>query len=797
MEIPSLPIDTLQGAFVTALGAGPVVVSAPTGSGKSTVIPRWCAELGRVLVVEPRRVACRSLAQRVAELTGSPLGEDVGYVVRDEARARERTRILFATTGVVLQRLARGELGDVAAVVLDEYHERSLDVDLILALLLERPPPHLVVMSATLAGDALARHIGGQHLVGEGRVWPVARRHLGDHSQLPTLANLEARVGAALDKAAEDPGDVLVFLPGKGEIAAVEAALAGRARRGGVEIIPLHGGLSLGEQARAFAPSDRRKVILATNVAETSITLPGVGVVIDSGLARQTRYHQGRGYLGVVAIAQDSAEQRAGRAGRTAAGVCYRLWGEGAILSAYTPPEMHRESLVPLALGAAACGARAEALRFPDPPREHALLQAQADLKALGALDEDGAITPRGRALYALPLDAHLGRVLIEAQEQGALPDAVDLVAALAVGRPLFRGGPRPEEEADDLQAAGCDAVALVRAVREGETRRHRLSPFALGEARRIAGRLRGSFGLPPRHDGPPSPDRQALARVLLAADPRCALLARRRKREIAWGGGGREMQLGRETAVDPEKAEALLALQTRAFGGGYASGTLVVTAAMPVPIPWLARAGLGEEAVAAVSLEGGCATARIERSYAGRVIATREEIPRGALAREALVKLFLEGRLFRGARDASAERLEIAALHKDFQAQAITGDALWESPWDDAPSVPDLETWARDRIAALGVSSGEDVALLSPEDLTAPDLPEPLRERLDRSFPRRLSFGDAHYKVLYDLSRREVMLDRIQGDRREPPPLAWLPAFRGFSVLCRHKNAVKVLRGR
>jgi ATP-dependent helicase HrpB len=312
-----LPIYSLRDSFAQALARGPVVLSSPTGSGKSTEVPRWCP--GRVLVIEPRRIACRSLAARVAQREGCELGREVGYAVRDERVAGSATRILFATPGIALRDRALLEAADT--LVLDEFHERNLEVDLLLALALRARRSQLVVMSATLEGERVAAHVGGSHLAASGRSFPVDVRYLPGTHVLPDATDLAERVRRALLTAAGDPGDVLVFLPGKAEIEACAQLL-----RGAYTLVPLHGGLTLEEQRRAFERTPQRKVVLATNVAETALTIDGIGVVIDSGLVRRTHYRDGRGFLALTAIAEDSAAQRTGRAGRTAAGVCYRLW---------------------------------------------------------------------------------------------------------------------------------------------------------------------------------------------------------------------------------------------------------------------------------------------------------------------------------------------------------------------------------------------------------------------------------------------------------------------------------------
>ncbi len=776
-----LPVDDLAPRFAEALAAGPVVVSAPTGTGKSTQVPRWAAARGRVLVVEPRRVACRALAARVAELEGERLGEGVGYVVRAERKATPATRIVFATPGVVLRWLAAGPLADFATVVLDEFHERSLDLDLLLALLLERGRHRLVVMSATLEAERLARHLGAAVLRAEGRRFPVETRHVPGRAFLPEVRGLEDRILEALGRAADDPGDVLVFLPGKAEIAAAAARLAGRRD---LEILPLHGGLSLEEQSRVFSRPAKRRVVLATNVAETSLTIPGIGVVIDSGLVRRTRYHNGRGFLTLLPVARDSAEQRAGRAGRTAPGVCYRLWSPEAILTETTPPEIHREALEPLVLAAAACGARVEDLPFLDPPKPYAVEAARESLGRLGALDPAGRITERGRRLFGLPLDAPLGAILVEAERLGCLEDAVDLVAALAVGRPLFRGPPR----GDPLREEGCDAVALVRAVREARPERDRVHGPALAEARAVRRELRAAMGLEgaaPRAGGPA--DRKALALAVLRADPRAAHVARRRKKFTAWANGEAEAALAEGSAVDPGEHRCLAALEVRAVGTGYRKTRLVISAAMPVPPAWLVEAGIGEERPGRVRVADDHLVCETEICHAGQVLARREEVPVGRLAREAVTRAAADGQAFCGVWDELVRRLADRDRLQRLAGAGLVPASLAALVPDTRPEPP--ERWLLGRLEELGFESGEDLPLLSADDLLPGPLPDPVTDWLDRSFPAEVGVGDARYRAEYDLGRREVTLHLTAGHRREPPSLTFLPPFRGFSVRVQHKN--------
>ncbi len=766
-----LPIEPIRDDLLARLASGPVVLTATTGSGKSTQVPRWLG--GRVVVVEPRRVACRALAARVAELEGSSLGAEVGFQVRDHRMTSADTRILFATPGIVLRRF--DELSGCDTFILDEFHERSVEVDLILALLKARFRGQVLVMSATLRGPQIAEYLGGDHLDVPGREHPVAVSYQDAGKLLPDPGDLSRRVLQALRSIDEGAGDVLVFLPGKSEISAVQASLDGRTH---LDVLPLHGGLSLEQQSRVFAPSNKRKVVLATNVAETSITLPGIGVVIDSGLVRRTRYHRGRGFLTLMSIADDSAQQRAGRAGRTGPGCCVRMWSEAARLEPNTPPEIRREALLPLVLAAAACGARVDELSFLDPPADYAVEAAQQEGQALGALDGAGQITTAGRQIFGLPLDAPLGRLLVEARHagEGTLRDAIDLVAVLALGRPLFRSRPRIHDDGDCFRQAGCDATALVHALRRGDPSRHELNAHLLKEARSHARRLRRVFGLDANTDRDAMLDRESLARTAMRADPRCAHLARDRRRHVAWSNGGTEIELARESAVTiAEKPKAMVVYETRAFGVDSRKTRVMATCGSPVPIGWLAQEGLGRERVAAVRFDHGALSAVVERVFAKKVIGKRELSPQGAQAREALAQLLVDGKLF-----AATMKLAVGRL-RDLALAARLG--VYEGDELPAGKKPTLAAWLLKRLETLGVESGEDMQLLSEPDLLPAELSWDAREAVDHAFPKQLSTTYARYEVEVDLEHGYVILHWQDGQRGQLPTLAQLPRFAGFGI--------------
>lgn len=763
------------------------MVTSPTGSGKSTEVPRWCQ--GPVLVVEPRRLACRSLAARVAELEGSALGEAVGYVVRDEHVAREGTRIVFATPGMVLRN--RSLLGSARTVILDEFHERSLDIDLLLALLLSERSAALVILSATLDGERVSRHVGGVHLSAPGRLFPVDIRYLPGRGLLPDALELPQRVQEALGEARDAAGDVLVFLPGKAEIEACANAI-----RGPFTLVPLHGGLTREEQQRAFERTPRRKVILATNVAETSLTIPGVGVVIDSGLVRQTLYQHGRGSLALTPIADDSAAQRAGRAGRTGPGHCFRLWNAAAQLAGATLPEIHRESLVSLVLSAAAWGKRVEDLPLLDAPKPYALEAARVDLRAWGALEGAAALSACGRTLFALPIAPGHARLLVEARREGCLDDMIDLVAVLAVGRPLFGSSQAGTELAlhDDVRLAGCDATAAIRVVRAERPSDHGAIAAVVHEARAARARLRRTEGLPDtRPDalaGAPI-GRDALVRAALAADPRLAHVARMRGRSAFFSNGGTELELARESAVNNVRdLDAILALDTRALGAGR-DARLLVTCAMVVSCAELVRAGLGSERVAAVRVQGQRISATLERVYANRVLATRDATPEGELAQAALVELLVRGSVFREAVAVTRRRLTHAAIARWLAERNQPSGARSKQP-ELSP-----EPWLRARVAELGVQSGDDLALLSADDFLAPELPYESRGSIETDYPLTVSVGDASYRADYDLANNQVTLHPLRSSRSEAPTLAFLPKFPGLRIIVEGPRGLTVVRAR
>lgn len=547
-----------------------VVLRAPTGAGKTTRVPpallnSGVAGQGQIVMLEPRRIAARAAARRMAEELGCELGTTVGYHVRMERRASRQTRILVVTEGLLVRMLQDDPfLESISLVIFDEFHERNLHTDLALAMLRRvqadaRADLKLLVMSATLDTEPLARWLGDAPIVdSQGRQFPVEIRYAEHESELA----LEQQVASGAMRALEaSRGDVLVFLPGVGEIRRARSELEPRAARAGVALHELYGDLPGHEQDALLRPGKQRKIVLATNVAETSITIEGVSAVVDAGWARVLRFDNGVGLdrLELERISRASADQRAGRAGRTQAGLCLRLWTERVqrSLADHDDPELLRVDLCSSVLQLLAFGEQ-DILNFPwfEAPPRSSLERALELLRELGALEATNGsrLSSLGSSLARLPIHPRLGRLLIEGRERGVLEETALVGALLSERDPFLRGarGPRRAQHHSD-----CDVWDRVRVLIEFEASGR--SQSELGELNPSAARfvLRSRDALlrdVERAEGPEgalaSDPELALRQALLAAYPDRVVARRASDARRGVMVGGRGVRLTEASAV-------------------------------------------------------------------------------------------------------------------------------------------------------------------------------------------------------------------------------------------------------
>lgn len=653
-----LPIDAVLADLAAALREAPnAVLVAPPGAGKTTRVPLALIEepwvgRGKLIVLEPRRLAARAAATRMAQTLGEEVGETIGLRVRLGSKISARTRIEIVTEGVFARIILDDpSLAGVAGVLFDEFHERSLDADLGLALALDaqaglREDLRILVMSATLDGARVAALLGPQTPAIEslGRAFPVETRHVARDPR----ARLDEEVGKlALRALAEESGSILAFLPGQGEITRTAEFLRARCRDPNVEIAPLYGAMERGAQDRAVAPCPpgRRKIVLATSIAETSLTIEGVRVVIDSGLARAPRFEPDLGLtrLETVRVSRAAADQRRGRAGRTEPGVCYRMWEEAATLSLqpYATPEILSADLSGLVLDLAFWGARdPAALRWLDAPPAPAVAEAKALLRSLDALDGEGAITARGRAIRALPLPPRLAAMVTQAAETGEARLAADVAAVL-----VERG----------IGGEGADVAARVERLRRDRAPR-------AADARRLAQNWAGMAGGRQREGAA-----DHAGRMLALAFPDRIAKARGKPGEFL-------MANGRAAALEPHEALARAPFLAVAEIAGRAGAARI-----------LAAAALSEEDFAAVAAE------RIDR---------RDELSFDRQAGAARAR-----RVERLGAIILSERTLSAAAHEATPrvlAEGIAALGLHRLPWSKAQSQ------LRDRVAFLRRAQGD-----------------------------------------------------------------------------------------
>ncbi|WP_185996358.1 ATP-dependent helicase HrpB [Nocardioides campestrisoli] len=759
---PDLPVTAGLAALDEAVRSrGVAVVHAPPGTGKTTLVPPAVADVvaGRVVVTQPSRLAARAAARRLAHLLGEPVGETVGYSVRGDRRTSRRTRVEVVTTGLLLRRLQHDpELAGVGAVVLDEVHERHLDADLTLALLIDvranlREDLSLVAMSATLEAEQTAALLGGGDepapvidvpgaLHPVQTVWcplPAGLRRTDDRGITPAFHDhVAATVRRAL---AEHEGDVLVFVPG---VAEVEATVR---RLGGVDadVHALHGRLSAAEQDRALGENrggegPRRRVIVSTAVAESSLTVPGVRVVVDAGFSREPRTDHRRGLasLVTVAVSRAAAEQRAGRAGRLGPGAVLRCWSEAehAHLPAHPEPEIATADLTGFALEVACWGSRdVRDLALLDQPPAHALSAAREVLVELGAMTDDGHATPRGRLIAGVPVDPRLARALLDGAPLVGGRRAAEVVALLS----------------EDVRAPGADLVAALRSLRSGQrsgswrTQVKRLERIA-------AEHVDGDGGVKPGA-GRSLTDDVAVGLVVALAHP--DRIARKRS-----GASSYLMTSGTGAALDPRDPGPLAGLEWLAVGdaerrAGQREARIRAAAPLTEDLALEAAGSLWTE-VDEVTWTGGRVLARRRRLLGaielGSVPLT--EPPAQAVTAAIREALRSEGiGLLTWSEAAVALRARLAFLHR------ALGD-----PWSDVSDealTQDLESWLGSQLAR--VRSAQDLRRIDVAAALRALLPWPQAGRLDELAPERVEVPSGSSVRIDYSAEQPVLAVRLQ----------------------------------
>ena len=717
--LPPLPIDAALPELTAALrSSSTAVLVAPPGAGKTTRVPLvladepW-AERRRILVLEPRRLAARAAAERMAKTLGERVGDTVGLRVRFGSKVSRRTRIEIVTEGV-FTRLVLDDpmLEGVVAVLFDEFHERSLDADLGLALARDvqqglREDLRLLVMSATIDGARIASLLGQAPVItAQGRAFPVETRYVGRDTR-----PIEPQIADAIGRATRaEPSSLLAFLPGVAEIRRMKALLEGRLEPT-CDVVALYGALAGDEQDRAIAPAarGRRKVVLATSIAETSITIEGVRIVIDSGLARVPRYEPDVGVtrLETVRVSRAAADQRRGRAGRTEPGICYRLWDEPqtAALEAYSRPEILSADLSGFALNLAAWGAAPEKLAFLDPPPRPALAEAKMLLVELGAIDAEGRITDQGQKLRRLPLPPRLARMVVDAAAEGTALLATEI--AVLIGERGLGGDDadlthRLDALRRDRTPRAHDARAMAQRWAEtAETMSSQLSP-------RNPSPLAGEGGV----GGREATHEARRARAFPASSARH--LATPTPNPSPQGGGERqELSAGALLALAyPERIAKNRGGGAGAFLLANGRGAQVDPASPLARAPFLAVAELaGSAAMGRILLAAPITLAEIEARFAER-IDTREEIAFD----QATASLRARRQRRFGALVLSEQPMPAAA---NAAAARVLAEGVARLGVDRLPWTQALRQW-RDRVAFLRRAEGAEWPDLSDAALAA-----------------------------------------------------------------------------
>lgn len=786
-----LPIDAYQNVFHEQIVESHLVVEAETGSGKSTRLPIWASQHGRVLVVEPRRIACTSLAKYLAQQSGEKLGSKVGYAIKLESEYNEQTNVVFVTPGIALRWLSEDGLAGFDVIVVDEFHERRWDIDLLVAILKQKESHRLVITSATIEGERLAQYLDANRISCEGRTYQVAIEHRANESRtLPDIRHLEQRIAEEVNhQLIASHGDMLVFLQGKKEIVQCEQALA---KNSDIQVVKLHASVS--DKERDLALSGRnintegngqRKVILATNVAETSLTIPDIGVVIDSGLERRTVQRNGRTTLMLKSISRASAKQRAGRAGRVMDGVCVRLYGEHAALELVTPPELQREELTEPMLAAACCGNSIESLSFLDPIPEKSLNSATQTLLMMEAINDDHQITEHGKKLYPLPIDALYADIVTRIKTKALKEAMVDLTAALSVPARLYQL-PNNAEHLEALaqqEKEGCDLSLLIQIVRGREYPHLDIDQQALNEAQGLAKQMREVFELP-QLEVASRYQRTALLETIIQLHPELVFV-RRLKRKEAFANGSLEVVLGRQNRF-PDNAQAMLVLDTHSLPGRGVKQTLTLaTVTAPIPLDLMIEAEMGEWQQGETVVNDDGVFTEMALVYAGRTITSKLTAAEGQLSLKPIVDLVLKGAHLPGFAQARTQEIK----HWQLYVKLGLDEQVQYTPEINQMN---FELWFIEQLEVLGVTDVSELEMFEHADIPFDGIPIWLYPEFAEKYPFALSLADLHLDVEYFPARKLIHVHYQSGSRKLSPKRWELPTWSGWRI--QYKKASRII---
>ena len=766
-----LPINAIRSDFSASILEKNLVVQSETGSGKSTHLPLWASEFGRVLVIEPRRIACTALAEYLAMQNGQTLGEEIGYAIKLDSNYSENSNIVFVTPGIALKWFMEDKLATFPFIMIDEFHERRWDTDLLVALLRDHQQHRLILTSATMESKPLASYVDATVLTAEGRQFAVNISNIAEHTQqMPSIKDLELHVISTLKMVIKEGeiGDILIFLPGKKEITqCVQIAMAKFPES---KVIPLFAGVSDAHRHQALTQSSQQRIIFATNVAETSLTIPNVTVVIDSGLERRTHQRNGRTTLSLQAISKASAEQRSGRAGRTQVGQAIRLYGEHAPLEKMTPPELQREELVEAVLAAASCERALRNMTFLESLPDKSLALAEEKLQQMGAINSDLVITDYGLQLFPLPIDTFFSHMISVVKGRSEKETVADLVAGLSVSNKLFSIA-NSEMAVDEFlrwNPTVCDLVTLVSIVRGHDCDGLIIDDELRKEAQALAKQIRNELGLPELA----ASSRLKRENVLLQLVNKLPELVfvRREKRKEAFGNGYLEVVLGRNNHFLPTYEAAVIFNQFSLPGRGNKQTLTIATALAPIDISWVIESGLAECRVGECINDNQDIKIAHDYYYANRLLKTVYVEPTEEDAIAAIVSQVVDGHilpLFKNKREA-----EIAAWQLYCQ---LNGNKL--------DPVMTFEYWFTQQLKDLGVTSLDDMVMFNEDDFVVDGIPEWERMDFIKKYPQTVVLPDITVSVEYFPLSKRVVLTYVKGDRKGDLKRWELPIWLGWRI--------------